>query len=381
MKKIKRFFKMFFIGLGALVLLLVLAVTLFLNFSPQMGGTASTEKKAEYANSGHFADNKFQNSEATNVGGMSWDVMKQYFKSDSTREPHAELPQVKMDSATVADLVPAKPMLCWFGHSAFLLKMEGKTILLDPMLGETPAPVSFLGPSRYSSELPLELAKLPHIDAVVFSHDHYDHLDYASVLALKDKVEHWYTPLGVGNHLIAWGVDPVRVSELNWWDETAIGDIELVCAPARHFSGRGLFDRYATLWSSWVLRGNSGNIYFSGDSGYGTHFKEIGEKYGPFDIALMECGQYNEAWPLIHMMPEQTVQAGVDVQADAIMPIHWGAFTLALHSWTDPVTRTLAQAQKDGMKVATPLIGQPFEVGSAALPVEKWWEQVGKKQE
>jgi len=255
--------------------------------------------------------------------------------------------------------------------------MDGKKILLDPMFGDTPAPHPWLGSKRYSDGLPIEIEKLPRIDFVIFSHDHYDHLDYGSIQKLKNKVGHFYVPLGVENHLIAWGVPASAISVLDWWDETNAMGIELICAPARHFSGRGLMDRASTLWCSWIIKGKEQKIYFSGDSGYGPHFKEVGDKHGPFDIALMECGQYNEQWEAIHMMPEQTAQAGVEVQAKMIMPIHWGAFTLALHSWTDPVERVLLEAKELDLPVATPIIGEPIIVGDSLYPKSTWWKDYG----
>jgi L-ascorbate metabolism protein UlaG (beta-lactamase superfamily) len=188
-------------------------------------------------------------------------------------------------------------------------------------------------------------------------------------------VKHFYVPLGVENHLISWGVPERSISVLDWWEETKTMGIELICAPARHFSGRGLTDRASTLWCSWIIKGKNSKIYFSGDSGYGPHFKEIGTKYGPFDIALMECGQYNQQWEAIHMMPEQTAQAGIEVRADLIMPIHWGAFTLALHSWTDPVERLLEKAKELNIPVATPVVGEPIFVGDTSYPISAWWEE------
>ena len=206
------------------------------------------------------------------------------------------------------------------------------------------------------------------------SHDHYDHLDYETIQKLKDKVGVYFTPLGLGNHLIEWGVNKERINELNWWDSIDFDGIKLICTPARHFSGRGLFDRATTLWCSWVIEGKKDNVFFSGDSGYDTHFKEIGEKYGPFDISLMECGQYNEDWKLLHMMPEETVQAALDLKSKLTMPIHWGGFTLAFHDWTDPIERVVNKAKKLNMPITTPKIGEPVIIGKETYPIEKWWK-------
>lgn len=224
----------------------------------------------------------------------------------------------------------------WYGHSAFLLEIEGKRILIDPMPGKSSSPVSFMT-RRFPYEQPIPPDSIRDIDVIILSHDHYDHLDYESIMALKERTEVFYTALGVGAHLKHWGVNENQIRELDWWDSSKLDNLTFHACPSRHFSGRGITDRNCTQWASRVIEGKHHNIYFSGDSGYGPHFKEIGEKYGPFDFAMMECGQYNEAWEAIHMMPEQSVQAGIDLNAHLLMPIHWGAFSLSIHSWTEPV--------------------------------------------
>ena len=220
----------------------------------------------------------------------------------------------------------------------------------------------------------LQLEQLPKIDFIVISHDHYDHLDYETVIALKGKTKHFYVPLGVGAHLEAWGISENKISEMDWWQETKMDQLTLVCTPAQHFSGRKLNNGQSTLWSSWVIQSEKDRIYFSGDSGYATHFKEIGNKFGPFDIAMMECGQYNEKWSDIHMMPEETAQAGLDLQAKKIIPIHWAGFKLALHSWTDPVERVKLKATELDVTVITPEIGQEIIVKDSMTTYTNWWE-------
>ncbi len=220
--------------------------------------------------------------------------------------------------------------------------------------------------------LPIE--KLPYIDAVVLSHDHYDHLDYESIIKLKDKVGHFYVPLGVSAHLIEWGVDPDKITELDWWKEVNVEGFTFICTPARHFSGRSLFNGFTTLWASWIVRTENSNVFFSGDSGYGPHFKEIGKRYGPFDFVMLECGQYNELWKDIHMMPEQTVQAAIDLNGKLMMPIHWGAFTLAMHPWTDPIIRVTASAHERHVAITTPKIGEPVLLQQPVFPHSEWWK-------
>ena len=379
----KKIFKMIGLSIAAFILLIIIIVTLFLNFSPQFGKGASEEQKIVYAKSGHYENGKFNNDKPSLPGMLEfnyWKMIKEMINGSPNRQPNENILVEKIDSTNIENHHTDITQLTWFGHSAFLLEMDGLKILIDPMLGESPAPHPYLGPKRYSKELPIEIEKLPFIDVIILSHDHYDHLDYESIQKLKGKVGQYYAPLGVGNHLIEWGIEKEKVHELNWWDSINFSGIELVCCPARHFSGRGLFDRETTLWSSWVITGKKDNIYFSGDSGYDTHFKEIGDKYGPFDISMMECGQYNEDWKLIHMMPEEAVQASVDLKSKLILPIHWGAFTLAFHDWTDPIVRVTKKANELNFPITTPKIGEPVILGDTIYPTEQWWENyVAKK--
>lgn len=259
------------------------------------------------------------------------------------------------------------------GHSSFFVKLNGLNILIDPMFGDAPAPHPMVGGKRFEYELPIIPEKLPEIEVVVYSHDHYDHLDYSSVRKLKDKVKQFYVPLGVGAHLKAWGVANEKIHEMNWDDSVKYNGITFICTPARHFSGRSLTDRNASLWSSWVIKSSDINLYFSGDSGYGPHFKTIGKTYGPFDLALLECGQYDKRWENIHMLPEQTVMAAKDVQAKLFMPIHWGAFRLAMHPWTDPIERVGKSAKEIGIPYIAPKIGEVVKIGEGDGSVAYWW--------
>ncbi len=370
---------MFFLVLGVFLVLLVIIGTLFVYLSPQFGGSPSPADQERYASFEQFEDGKFHNIGHVEMSmglakGLSM-LPKFLFKPSHTR-PDVDLPIERITASELIDVPDSAHRLTWFGHSTFLLEAQGKRILLDPMMSAVPAPHPWLGAPRYQEELPIAMDDLPHIDAVLLSHDHYDHLDYESIIKLKDKVSDFYVPLGVGAHLKAWGVAADKIHELRWWETVKMGDFSFVCTPAQHFSGRGLSDRGATLWASWVIKSSLHSIFFSGDSGYGTHFKEIGDKYGPFDIALMECGQYNENWPEIHMMPEETVQAAIDIKSLVAMPIHWGAFTLALHSWTDPVERMRQKANALNLPITTPKIGEQFIIGNRdeGYPIEKWWE-------
>ncbi len=373
MKKIKKIIKVIALTIAGIIALLLLVVTLFMNLSPQFGVGPDKKQKTAYAQLNHWKAGKFINQIPTVMDINYLELIGKLLESAPNRQPKRDIVVEKIDSLEIEEHESSITRLTWFGHSAFLLELDGKKILLDPMFGQASAPHPWLGPKRYSKELPIEIEKLPFIDAIIFSHDHYDHLDYGSIQKLKDKVGVFFVPLGVGNHLIKWGVPEEKVHELDWWDKIKFDQIELVSTPARHFSGRGFFDRSTTLWCSWVIKGENENIYFSGDSGYGSHFKEIGKKYGPFDISLMECGQYNKDWEAIHMMPEQTVQATIDLKSKLLVPIHWGAFTLAFHDWTDPAERVTKKAAELNVPVSTPKIGEAIIVGGVDYPKEKWW--------
>jgi L-ascorbate metabolism protein UlaG (beta-lactamase superfamily) len=367
--------KILMITVLAITLTLVIIGVLFLNFSPEFGGTPSKENISEYEQLDYFSEGKFSNLIPTDLDmniGKAIRMIPKFFKNDPARVPSFPLPIISRDSVElVQDSLHTR--LIWFGHSAFLLQIDGKNILIDPMLGEVPAPNPLLGKKRFFKDLPIEIEKLPQIDIILISHDHYDHLDYGSIQKLKGKTKQFYVPLGVGAHFERWGVDAAQIHEMQWWEEAEVAGISLAFAPTRHFSGRGATNRFSTLWGSWVITGKNDNIYFSGDGGYGPHFKEIGEKYGPFDFAMMECGQYNENWKEIHMMPEQTAQAGQDVRAKVMMPIHWAAFTLAMHSWTDPVERVTAKAKEINQPIFVPKIGEFINLQDSLWTKEEWW--------
>jgi L-ascorbate metabolism protein UlaG (beta-lactamase superfamily) len=298
-------------------------------------------------------------------------VVKEYAQVKSQLRPAQTIPVVQYEHT--AAIGQEQSRVTWLGHSAVYLEIEGKKILLDPMLGPSSSPFPLFNSKRYSGTVPLQLDQLGEIDAVILSHNHYDHLDRRSIMKLKDRTRHFYVPSGVAQYLIRWGVERGKISEHHWWDEINLTRFKLVCTPARHFSGRGIGDRDRSLWCSWVIQGEHTKIFFSGDSGYDQHFKEIGDNYGPFDVTLMECGQYHENWSDIHMMPEETVQAHLDVLGDILIPIHWGAFTLSLHAWTDPIERAVRKSAELGVRIALPHIGESVTIGSDKLPSEHWW--------
>ncbi|EOO74344.1 outer membrane protein romA [Bacillus cereus VD021] len=317
---------------------------------------------------------KYMNQIPTDVSFNPKDIiglMTDYFKMKTKLRPVKNLPIVLSNKNN-----ESLESVTWFGHSASLLKIEGKKLLLDPMFGDASSPFPVFNSKRYSGAFSLEHDELQEIDAIIISHNHYDHLNYKSIMRLKDRAKHLYVPTGIAQYLIKWGISPSKISEHNWWDEITFDNIKLVCAPARHFSGRSMTDRDCSLWCSWLILGQETKVFFSGDSGYAPHFKEIGENYGPFDLTLMECGQYDTRWSAIHMLPEETVQAHIDVKGELLVPIHWGAFTLALHEWSDPIERVTKEANRLGVNIATPQIGEAIALQSKDYPTAAWWREV-----
>ena len=367
-------FKKIGITLLTTIGLIIVSTILFMNFNPHLGKSPTKEQKAEYDKFDNYENGKFKNIHSSPMDINFWKFLKELTKKVPSRNPKTNIEVQTIDSITIENQSKNKTQLIWFGHSTFLLLIDGKKILIDPVFSQIPSPVSFIGAKRYSKKLPIDAEKLPFIDAVILSHDHYDHLDYKTIQKLKGKVGQYFTPLGLGNHLLLWGISKEKITELNWWESIEFKNTKLVCTPARHFSGRGMFDGASTLWCSWVIQGLNEKVFFSGDGGYDTHFKEIGDKYGPFDISLLECGQYNEDWKLLHMMPEETAQAAIDLKSKLAMPIHWGAFTLAFHDWTDPIERMTRKANELKLLVTTPKIGEPVLLGNEHFPNEIWWK-------
>ena len=298
-----------------------------------------------------------------------YDLLKKYLQKNPGLKPSRILPSLKTD---LTSLEGETPVIIWFGHSSYFIRIAGKNFLVDPVFSGNAAPVScmvkaFDGSDIYATD------DFPPIDFLILTHDHYDHLDYKTVKKLKEKVKSVYCSLGVSAHLAYWGFDEAILHELDWWQTSEIAaNIFLTAAPARHFSGRGI-RRAKTLWSSFVLKTNTHSLYLGGDSGYDSHFKEIGNRFGPFDIAILESGQYNELWPFIHMMPEQTVQAAIDLGAKVLLPVHWSKFTLALHPWNEPIKRVHKKADELGLQVTTPMIGEPVRLG-VYYPDKPWWD-------
>ncbi|MET0311721.1 MAG: MBL fold metallo-hydrolase [Burkholderiaceae bacterium] len=305
----------------------------------------------------------------------SWKIWSRFFtESKAGTVPVDAIPVRRLDRAALDALDPAANHIIRLGHSSHLLKLRGRYWLIDPVFSERVSPVQFLGPKRFHPT-PLPLAELPPIEGLILSHDHYDHLDTATIEYLKEQVTRYFVPLGVGARLVGMGVAASRIQEFDWWQKGRQGEVEVTAAPSQHFSGRTLWDRDKTLWASWVIQSGNERIFYSGDSGYFPGFREIGERLGGFDIALMENGAYDAYWPAVHMSPEETLKAFQDVRGKVLYVVHNSTFDLAFHTWRDPLERIAALAQKAGVTVATPEIGEVLTIGKPRQNVQ-WWKNL-----
>jgi L-ascorbate metabolism protein UlaG (beta-lactamase superfamily) len=288
--------------------------------------------------------------------------------------PH-EPPAVAPLSPRIFDTPPGSGLrVTWFGHSSMLLEIDGARVLTDPMWSERAGPIPWLGPRRWYPP-PFELEQLPRLDAVLISHDHYDHLDHRSIVRLNALGTTFIVPLGVGAHLEYWGVPIERIRELDWWERTRIAGLEIVCTPARHASGRLLFDKDATLWAGYAVLGARHRAYYSGDTGLFPDMRRIGEELGPFDVTMIETGQYHRAWPDWHIGPEQAVLAHERVRGQLMLPVHWALLGLAFHGWTEPIERSEVAAQARQARLTTPRPAEPFEP-TRSPPQLRWWPRI-----
>ncbi|MBA2961176.1 MULTISPECIES: MBL fold metallo-hydrolase [Ramlibacter] len=304
----------------------------------------------------------------------SWDIWSRFLfagKPEGT-VPVDPIPLRPLDRAALEALDTDANHVVRLGHSSHLLKLRGRYWLIDPVFGPRASPLSWAGPQRFHPP-PLAATELPPIEGLILSHDHYDHLDRPTIRALIGRVQRYFVPLGVGARLVAMGVEADRIEEFDWWQEGSYGDIVLTAAPAQHFSGRTPFDRNSTLWASWSIQSGGQKIFYSGDSGYFPGFREIGRRLGGFDLALMENGAYDGYWPSVHMAPEETVQAFEDLGARVLYLVHNSTFDMAFHGWRDPLERAAAIAERKGLELATPEIGEVLTIGK---PREnrRWWQ-------
>ena len=300
-------------------------------------------------------------------------LLRRYLTSKEEREPSAPLGPFQADAAALAAPVPADALRAtWLGHSTVLLEIDGHRVLTDPVWAERASPTQLVGPKRFFAP-PLPLAQLPRLDAVLLSHDHYDHLDEATIRTLASTGVPFFCPLGVGAHLRRWGVPAAHVTELGWWDAAQLApDFKLAATPARHFSGRGLLNRDRTLWTSWCLLGPHHKVFFGGDSGpFDEGFRQIGAAYGPFDLVMLEIGAADREWADIHLGPTAALAAHRLLGGGPLLPLHWGTFNLALHAWRAPVQTLIAEAGPD-VPLLLPAPGQRVDVRQGPLNAQ-WW--------
>lgn len=363
---------MLFIIIGVTI-----AIIIWLFFQqPAFGKQPSGKRLERIKKSPNYSNNSFQNISETPMmqpGVTTSKIVKEmFFKKHPNRSPHKILPYIKPSYFLQPETIPE---ITWFGHSSYLLQVDGINILVDPVFSERASPVSYAGSKAFEGSNVFSADDLPGIDIVVITHDHYDHLDYHVIKKLKNYCPLFITSLGVGAHLEYWGVLAKKIVELDWWETyTSKDGLEFTATPSRHFSGR-TFSRNKTLWSSFVLIGKNSKIYIGGDSGYDSHFATIGEKFGPFDLVILENGQYNEMWSHIHMFPEETIQAAIDLKAKILFPVHWGKFSLSIHSWNEPINRVTKAANATGVKIIHPSLGERIPINTDTSANE-WWTKV-----
>lgn len=306
-------------------------------------------------------------------------ILKDMLRRPKSVRPQQIIPSIKTDLRSISS---KEPVIVWFGHSSYLIHCNGRNILVDPVFSGHASPFSYMvrafdGSNVYTAD------DMPEIELLVLTHNHYDHMDVQTIDKLKGKVKNYLTTIGVKRSLEKMGIDAQKITDLDWWEKKEYENhFALTATPARHFSGRGI-KRGGSLWASFVLEIDDYRIFIGGDSGYDTHFKLIGDTFGPFDIAILECGQYNKSWPFIHMMPEETVEACMDLNAEILLPVHWGKFALANHPWNEPIQRVKESAKQKGVKMLSPMIGEPITIRKNLLSKEltesesnlqkEWW--------
>jgi L-ascorbate metabolism protein UlaG (beta-lactamase superfamily) len=341
----------------------------------QLGGRLTGARAERAARSPQYRDGTFHNMADTRamVADPGRNLLKELIFGKQKRRPTAAVPLLRPTDPAPAD--PQQELgIVWYGHASTLVEIEGYRVLLDPVWSDRCSPSTRIGPRRIHQP-PVRLDELPRVDAVLISHDHYDHLDLATVRGLlTHQSAPFVVPLGVGAHLERWGVPAERIVELDWSESHRIGGLTLTATAAQHFSGRGL-RRDGTLWSSWVVAGARRKVFYTGDSGYFSGYATIGAEHGPFDVTLMQIGAYDQAWPSIHMFPEEAVAAHLDLRGGLFIPVHWATFNLALHDWSEPVDRLWAEAKARDVQLAVPRPGERVVVDEPPQ-VDGWWQAV-----
>ncbi|MEW5853777.1 MAG: MBL fold metallo-hydrolase [Myxococcota bacterium] len=343
---------------------------------PQLGAHPTGLRLERIQSSPRFIQGVAQNPVATE---MLRDVRKmlplvrEYFQGRREQEPSAPLPVVRPDLSRATARAPGV-RVTWLGHSTMLVNVDGHLVLTDPVFSRRASPFQWSGPARFHPT-PLTIDELPPLDAVLISHDHYDHLDHLSVLQLARRGHRFVTALGVGAHLEAWGVPAERIVELDWWESVDLGGLNLVAAPARHFSGRTSAGGNRTLWASWALVGARHRVWFSGDTGPFDGVREIGARLGPFDLTMIETGAHHPAWGNIHLGPDEAARMHGLVRGGALLPVHWGTFNLALHAWDEPIVRMQQLAEQQSIPLLAPVAGETVDPRAPAVAAP-WRERL-----
>ena len=360
-------------SLGGLFALILGVVMLGVATGWYLSTPVTPETTAKMLQSNQFKAGKFVNIEPEAGFEISIKRVAEQFESHERQIPTGPFPVIPLKPESLKNPPAPGLRMAWLGHAGVLMEVDGKRILTDPILSERASPFTFAGPKRFH-EPPISFAELTGIDAVIISHNHYDHLDRATVTKLADLGTKIYVPLGNRPQLLAWKIAPDQVIELDWWQEVDLGGVRIIATPARHYSSRGLFDYKETLWASWSIVGSRHRVFFSGDTGYSKVFREIGQKIGPFDLTLIKIGSYGpgQMWRDIHMPPEESIQTHLDVQGARMLPIHWGTFDLGNHAWDEPILRTLSAADQAGVHLVTPRVGEWIDPKTHTGT--KWWE-------
>lgn len=363
-----------FLFIAFLVLLVFSGIAcgvLFMKITAAIGKLPDEKTYSSYKNLSNFTDGKFINFQP-----MRHTIIKKprlqmitRFILGKPKGPPAPIPVTPVTPTTLGEKSNGLKVH-WLGHSNLIFDIDGTRIMTDPVFGNAGPLPSIV--RRFQSS-PLRREDIPELglDAIIISHDHYDHLEKQTIEFLVDHDIRLITPLGVGARLRGWGIPAERITELNWDDSIQIGSLKITAQTTRHFSGRLLKDRNRTLWAAFVLEGPQHKVFFAGDGGYGEHFKKIGKKHGPFDLTCLEIGSWNERWPNTHLFPEETVQAHLDLRGKYLLPMHWAVFDLAFHEWDEPIRRVTAAAAKENVDILTPQQGQPLIPGQTTFT--EWW--------
>lgn len=357
-----------------LIVMVVLAIIilLFISFWSSLGKKPSKDKQASYyKRTSLYTDGIFKNIEEFDLMVDVKDSLSD--KSEVKKKPSEEIPVVKINELEKANISEMK--IIWFGHSTTLVQIHGMNILIDPVLSDYASPVSFIGPKRMA-DIPMEPEDLPEIDLVLISHDHYDHLDYKTIKEIDHKVKAYAVPLGVESHLESWNIEPNKINSMAWLEEINVNGLNVALTPSKHFTGRLPWNMNSTLWGGFVLRDEYHSLYYSGDTGYGEHFKDIYNNFGEIELVLIESGQYDERWPNVHMNPNNAFKALEDLNAKWAIPVHWGGFVLANHSWYEPAEELSSFGENSEISIATPRIGEIVNVENLNEYQEKWWRDI-----